>query len=171
MRLPSVQLRDIPESGLDLEPVLSAAWLREALEGTGAEPTSDPAGSVHVRLDRSDPDVIVNVRGAVRVRATCVRCLEPVELEVPCTTALLLEPASSASRATRPGEERELSADDLDKDVYHDDKIDLAHWIREQILVELPAHPTHEDCRPPHAAEAEVARRDPRLAVLEKFKK
>jgi uncharacterized metal-binding protein YceD (DUF177 family) len=171
MSLSPVHLRDIPESGLDIEPVLSAAWLREALDGTGAEPTADPAGVLHVRLDRSDPDVILNVRGAVRVRATCVRCLEPIEFDVPCTTALLLEPAAKASRAPRPGEEHELSADDLDKDVFHDDKIDLAHWIREQILVELPAHPVHEDCRPPSAAEVEVTRRDPRFAALEKFKK
>jgi uncharacterized metal-binding protein YceD (DUF177 family) len=171
MSFSTIHLRDIPESGLDLEPAVSASWLREALSGTEVEPAADPAGTLRLRLDRSGDDVVLNIRGSVRVRATCVRCLDAIELELPCTTALLLEPSSKGSRAAKHGEEHELSEDDLDRDVYHDDKIDLGQWIREQILVELPAHPAHEECNPPHTPATEVTRRDPRLAVLEKFKK
>jgi uncharacterized metal-binding protein YceD (DUF177 family) len=169
MTLPTIHLRDLPESGLDLEPTIDAAWLREVLVGTGLEPASDPAGALRIRLDKSGDDVVLNIRGAAKVRGTCVRCLEALELEVSCTTALLLEPAANA-RALKHGEERELTADELDKDVYREDKIELGAWVREQIIVELPAHPTHESCEAPSAGDVEINRRDPRWAALEKFK-
>jgi uncharacterized metal-binding protein YceD (DUF177 family) len=169
MSLDTIHLRDLPESGLDLEPVVDAAWLREVLEGTELVPANDPAGKLRVRIDKSGDDIVLNIRGAVRVRGTCVRCLEPIEFDVSCTTALLLEPAASA-RPFKHGEERELTADELDKDVYRDDKIELGAWVREQILVEIPAHPAHEDCEAPRSAEADTHRLDPRWAGLAKFK-
>lgn len=169
MSLDTIHLRDIPDSGLDLEPAVDAAWLREVLSGTDLEPASDPAGKLRVRVDKSGDDVVLNIRGAVTVRGTCVRCLEPLEFEVSCTTALLLEPAVNA-RPHKHGEERELTAEELDKDVYRDDKVELGTWVREQILVELPAHPTHESCEAPHSGETETHRVDPRWAGLEKFK-
>lgn len=169
MTLTTVHLRDLTESGLDLEPAVDAAWLRTVLEGTDLEPAADPAGTLSVRLDKSGDDVVLNIRGSVRVRGTCVRCLEPLEVDVPCTTALLLEPATNA-RSHKPGEEHELTADELDKDVYRDDKVELTEWVREQILVELPAHPAHESCEPPRSPDADTPRRDPRWAALEKLK-
>jgi uncharacterized metal-binding protein YceD (DUF177 family) len=171
MALPTIHLRDIPESGLDLEPLVDASWLREVLAGTDFEPFSDPAGKLRIRLDKSaaSADVILNVRGSARVRGTCVRCLEPIDIEVSCTTSLLLEPATVSS-THKHGEERELTAEELDRDVYSEDKIELSHWVREQILVELPAHPTHEDCVAPKSPGVERTSGDPRWAALEKFK-
>jgi uncharacterized protein len=169
MSLDTIHLRDLPESGLDLEPAVDAAWLREVLEGTGLEPASDPAGKLRVRIDKSGDDVVLNIRGTVKARGTCVRCLEPLEIDIVCTTALLLEPAANA-RPHKHGEEHELTPDELDKDVYRDDKIELGTWVREQILVELPAHPTHEDCEAPRLSEEDTHRVDPRWAALEKFK-
>jgi|LNFM01.1.fsa_nt_gb uncharacterized metal-binding protein YceD (DUF177 family) len=174
MVLPIIQLRDLSDSGLDLEPAVDAAWLGEVLSGTELQPAADPAGSLRVRLDKAgdgDGTVVLNVRGSVRVRGTCVRCLEALELDVSCTTSLLLEPASSArAKAAKHGQEHELTADELDLDVYHDEKIDLSQWVREQILVELPAHPTHEDCAPPAVEGDNKPGPDPRWAALEKFK-
>jgi len=169
MSLDTIHLRDLPESGLDLEPAVDAAWLREVLEGTGLEPASDPAGKLRVRIDKSGDDVVLNIRGTVKARGTCVRCLEPLEIDIVCTTALLLEPAANA-RPHKHGEEHELTPDELDKDVYRDDKIELGTWVREQILVELPAHPTHEECEAPRLSEEDTHRVDPRWAALEKFK-
>ena len=63
-----------------------------------------------------------------------------------------------------------LTADELDKDVYRDDKVELTEWVREQIIVELPAHPAHESCEPPRSPDADTPRRDPRWAALEKLK-
>lgn len=169
MSLDTIHLRDLPDSGLDLEPVVDSAWLHEVLEDTEFEPASDPAGRLHVRIDKSGDDVVLHIRGAVKVRSTCVRCLEPIEFDVSCTTALLLEPAANV-RLAEHGEERELTAEELDKDVYRDDKIELGAWVREQILVELPSHPAHEDCAAPRYGDADNQRLDPRWAGLEKFK-
>lgn len=174
MALPTVHLRDLSDSGLDLEPVVDAAWLGEVLAGTELQPAADPAGTLRVRLDKAgdgDGAVVLNVRGSVKVRGTCVRCLEPIELPISCTTSLLLEPASSAhSKASKQGQEHELTAEELDLDVYHDEKIELSQWVREQILVEVPAHPAHEDCAPPAVVGGNKVGPDPRWAGLEKFK-
>jgi uncharacterized metal-binding protein YceD (DUF177 family) len=87
---------------------------------------------------------------------------------------LLLEPADGARASVggAAGAELELRAEDLDADVYQDDKIDLGCWLREQVLLETPVHPRHPgDCPVPLLLpQASPAGRgaavDPRLAVL-----
>ena len=70
-------------------------------------------------------------------------------------------------------DEYELTDEELVKDVYQDDTVEVGTWVREQILIELPPHPAHDSCSPPSLVKAEKTEtkaKDPRLAGLEKFK-
>lgn len=174
MSFPKVHLRDIPDSGADYSFVVDGPWLSTALEGTDFKPASDPAGTMSVGMNLSGDDVVLRGKGSVLLATECVRCLEALNVKVDCDFSLLLEPASSVKRPASGGSddesEYELSDDELDRDVYHDDTVEVGSWVREQILIELPAHPAHESCSPPAVIQPETKVKDPRLAGLEKFK-
>ena len=76
----------------------------------------------------------------------------------------------------RPHEEVDLAPEDLDEDLYEDDRIELDRSVREQILLEAPRFPQCAgECAAPiqmPKTEAEPAHGvDPRLAPLLKFSK
>lgn len=171
---PTISIDQIPESeGLSLELTLDPAWLAEVLADTEVAPTGEP-GHARLRLDAEGRDVTVSGEFSLRVRAECVACLEPVELPVGTGFQLNLEPASAraAARAALP-DEVELTSDELDVDEYQDDRVDLAHWLREQVLLEVPLHPRHpEECPTPLRVEAQTSNEptiDPRLMPLLKL--
>ncbi|MBI5518118.1 MAG: DUF177 domain-containing protein [Deltaproteobacteria bacterium] len=172
MAPPIVQLDAIPLEGLSLDLTLEHGWLRDLLEPTGAAPAGDRAQTASVRLDLQGREVLVSGSLHLTLQAPCVACLEPVQFPVGQSFQLLLEPAAVKNTPARPGEEVELTADELDTDTYTDDKIDLGHWLREQVLLETPVHPRHAgECPAPlNVPETSVAGRgsavDPRLAVL-----
>lgn len=147
---PVINIDQIPPGeGLPLDLTLDRAWLAGVLEGT--EVTLAPTGKARarVRLDLDGRDVIVSGDLALRVAAECVACLSPVELDLATEFQLLLEPAGKRAKGNAH-DEIELSTGELDVDEYTDGKIDLAHWLREQVLLEVPAHPRHaEDCPEP----------------------
>lgn len=174
---PTVTVDSIPEEGLPLTLALDPAWLAGVLADASMKPVEGTHAGAKLRLDRDGDDVTVSGTLKARVAAECVACLEPVELPIETEFQLHLSPAAKA-RPRRPGEEVELSPDELDADHYADGKVELAHWLREQLLLEAPVHPRHEgDC--PHAliptttpvpnggAERPV---DPRLAPLLKLR-
>jgi uncharacterized metal-binding protein YceD (DUF177 family) len=176
---PTVSVDTIPEEGTSLALALDSAWLSQVFADAAMRPVEGSRASAKLRLDRDGADVIVSGTVKARVAADCVACLEPVELPVETEFQLVLSPAAKAP-ARRPGEEVELSAGELDADFYTDGQVDLAHWLREQLLLEAPVHPRHEgDCpralltnpttpAPNGGAERAV---DPRLAPLLKFRK
>ncbi len=168
-----MHLRDISESGASYSIAVDAAWLSTALEGTDYAASQDPAGKFSVDLTMSGDDVVLRGAGSVAVRAQCVRCLESLTLSVASEFSLLLEPAGATHRpagVTNAEDEYEIGADEPDRDVYHDDTIDVGSWVREQILIELPTHPAHESCSPPALPKTETKAKDLRLAGLEKIK-
>lgn len=176
---PTVTVDSIPEEGLSLALPLDPAWIASVLADASMKPAEGARAAAKLRLDRDGADVIVSGTVKARVVAECVACLEPVELPVETEFQLMLSPASKAP-ARRPGEEVELSPGELDADYYTDGQVDLAHWLREQLLLEAPVHPRHEgDCpralaptpdspAPNGGAERPV---DPRLAPLLKLRK
>ena len=176
MTFPKVHLRDIPESGAEYSFPVDSVWLSAALQGTDYTAAKDPSGEMGIQLQLSGDDVILRGKGSVSVKAECVRCLEPVELRVECDFSLLLEPAAAAKRPAgklNTDDEYELTDEELVKDVYQDDAVEVGTWVREQILIELPPHPAHDSCSPPSLAKTEKTEtkvKDPRLAGLEKFK-
>lgn len=173
---PSIRIETIPEEGLSLELPLDAAWLSTVLADASMRATPGVSSKARVRLDLSDKDVIFSGSVHVALTAECVACLEEVALTASDEFTLVLSPAAS-QRARRPNEEVELTADELDTDVYTDDTIDLSHWLREQILLAAPVHPRHEgDCPRPLSPTVPVnggtvREIDPRLAPLMKLAK
>ncbi len=171
---PTIRVDTIPEEGLSLKLALDVAWLAQVLGDAEMKPGEGPH-SADLRLDLDGRDVIVSGTFATRVKASCVACLEDIELPVSAEFQLMLSPAASA-KAHRAHEEVELTTGELDVDVYTDDAIDLSHWLREQILLEAPVHPRHEgDCpRPLHTTPSPNGGSeraiDPRLAPLLKLR-
>jgi uncharacterized metal-binding protein YceD (DUF177 family) len=175
---PTIAVDSIPEEGLSLTLALDPAWIASVLADAAMKPVGHARHSAKLRLDREGVDVVVSGDVSTRAVAECVACLEDVEVAIEASFHLVLSPASKAP-AHRPGEEVELSASELDADYYTEGQIDLAHWLREQVLLEAPVHPRHAgEC--PHAllskptpdapdggAERPV---DPRLAPLLKFR-
>ena len=128
------------------------------------------------RLDRVD-NVAFRLGGSFNatVELSCVRCLEPLRLELDeCLDLLFLPPsanvgpgkpdkpgkphrpdksgkASKFSESSKPGrweEEGELKDEDLAVSFYQDDKIDVGLLIREQVYLALPMKPICcDDCQ------------------------
>ncbi len=172
MTLPVLQLREIPQDGLDLEAPLDSHWLRSVFGETGFVPVGSPAGQVTLRVDVAGRDVLLGGKFTLATETPCVRCLEQTQIEVRGEFRLALRPAVAARPTGKTDPEADLSPADLDEDVYVDDKIDLAHWVREQILLELPAHPKcPAGCEAPevHAELPNPGAIDPRLAPLNKI--
>jgi DUF177 domain-containing protein len=174
-----LNVHDLDASGKSFSAPLEADWLARALADCNMGPIpGGPDGSVAVRYSRSGDDVVVNGRVRARVVTPCVRCLEPVEIPVDAELALLFVPTASTKAATlhrhaAPGEEVEFTSDEADTEVYDGEKVVLDPYVREALLLEVPAFPLcSEACpgiAPPPPAEGAEARAetiDPRLAPL-----
>ncbi|MBP6829298.1 MAG: DUF177 domain-containing protein [Deltaproteobacteria bacterium] len=173
MAPPVILFDRIPDDGLQQELVLDEAWLTGVYEGTGLMTVAGAPGHASVRLDKDKRNVFMSGRFEVTAQTDCVACLERMTFTMSADLVLHLEPAGSTKPGKAVHEEVELSRDELDVDVYTDDRIDLAHWLREAILLEAPLHPRHEVCpvklempaAPPLARDGI----DPRLAPLARF--
>lgn len=174
MSPPIVHIDHIPDEGLPQELVLDAAWLDEVL-GEASMSAGGQPGSASLRLDRDERNVFLSGRFEVTARANCVACLDAMDIPLRADVTLHLEPAATAKPGRGPHEEVELTRDELDVDVYTEDRIDLGHWLREAILLEAPLHPRHEVCpspiEMPAASPLAPVSVDPRLAPLARFMK
>lgn len=175
MGIPSFHIRDIPEDGMTVDVAIDTATMRGLLEGSEYAPADESCGSAHVQIDRHERAVTLTGSVDATLRASCVRCLEPIDVKAHADFTLYLTPAASA-KPHRANEEIELSADELDQDHYVDDRIELAPWLREQILLEAPTFPECPNgCAAPIKMPAIVVQTehkvDPRLAPLQKFSK
>lgn len=177
MTLRVVAIDEIPEEGLVLDEPLEGAWLAKALEESGFGPAkSGGEGHVSLRLDLQEGrDVVLSGTVRATLDTQCVRCLEALTVPVATEFTLHLEARPAVDPSAKHRDELELTADELDVDYYDEDKIDVGHWVREQLLLEAPAYPRHEhDCALPGATttappEDGERRLDPRLAPLQKF--
>jgi uncharacterized protein len=174
MSLPAIHLRDIPDDGLTVDAPLDGAWLGLDHADSGYSPVDARKATAHVRHEKHGRDVTLTGTVDAPVQAPCVRCLEPVALDVHADFALHLEPKPAKSPHA-PHEELDLKADELDADYYENDTIDLDRWVREQVLLEVPTHPScPEPCVHPIVAPREERAHgeiDPRLAPLKHFLK
>jgi uncharacterized metal-binding protein YceD (DUF177 family) len=173
MAPPVILFDRIPDEGLQQELVLDEAWLSEIFAETSLKTVPGVAGSASMRLDKDGRNVFLSGRFEATAQTECVACLEQVTLRLGADLVLHLEPAATGKPTKAIHEEVELSRDELDVDVYTDDRIDFAHWLREAILLEAPLHPRHEVCpvkleMPTAPPTARVAI-DPRLAPLARF--
>lgn len=175
MQLRSIHLHEIPDDGLEFDLVLDRAWLRAAFDGTGYAPDDTAAGRARVRLDKHGKEVTLTGDATARVMGECVRCLAAVKLPIEAHFVLYLEPRSAGDSHAHK-DDVELSAQELDADYYDGDVIEIGPWVREQLLLEAPNHPTcpagcAEPIEPPAVDVREQRTVDPRLAPLMKFAK
>ena len=173
MALPIVHVRDIPEEGVTIAVPLDAAWARAALHGTEFVPASDPCGRATVTVQLLDDDVSFDGSVTAHFTAPCVRCLQTTPVDVSANFRLHLTPQAATANLSRHAEV-DLSADDLDTDHYDGERVDVGHWIREQLLVEATVFPRCPDaCAVPLVADSAAPSSrtaiDPRLAALQKF--
>ena len=130
-----VDLNSIPDWGLDLPLNLGEDWFaRWKEEDPELEFSGAGALTGRVHLSRHGKDVLVRGQLEGRLELTCGRCLEAFELPVAADFDLLLAPGPEPVS----GEEKELSAPDLDLDFYSDEIVDLEGIIREQIILQIP---------------------------------
>jgi len=181
---------DIPIEGVAVELELPPRWLEATLSDAGVEagPCRE-AGAFTGRLSRSGQDIVVRGQARARLALPCVRCLEPAFVDVAADLSLLLLPVSRSEtrNAKRRGSSRgavatpaeyEFSADEAAQDVYDGETVVLDAFIREAILLEIPAFPLcTESCpgiateeSPPGLTSVDGDEIDPRLAPLGAFR-
>ena len=108
---------------------------------------------------------------------SCSRCLEPFRLPVDVAFDLRYVPQPDAS----PGEENEVSEEDLETSFYSNDEIDLNELLREQFYLALPMKPLcREECKGlcpqcgtnlnAGTCDCSPGWEDPRLAALKQLK-
>ena len=167
---------DVQLEGLAVKVELTPDWLDAALAGTNLRAHRDGAegGRVAGRLSRSgQQDIVVRAHITAEVEASCVRCLSPSHLSVDAELSLLLQPQSRSDMRKRSHDgEHEFAAHEADLDVYDGETVVLDDFVREAILLEVPAFPLcRESCPGLLQGDRSVDEPvDPRLAPLDAFR-
>jgi uncharacterized protein len=161
--------KDIDADGKAYDLPLSTEWMASALARTDLG--SGGAGHAHLFAQRSGADILVTGHVEARVLASCVRCLEEAPIDVRADLGSLFTARGDAHRPE--ADEEDLSPEELSREFYTGDVIELDDVVREHILLEVPMQPLcREDCpgievpahvRPPADFGKEP---DPRLASL-----
>jgi len=134
-----IAVHTLPSGGTHLETTMSPDEL-----GMTDEPAEfDQPVRVRVKLTRMEEDVLAQGRAQTRVRMTCSRCLEDMELPIEGEFQALFVP-QTGPYGQRMGR-RDFQWDDERVSFYDEGTVDLTDEIRECLAVELPLKPL---CRP-----------------------
>ena len=141
-------------------------WATTALADTDFDAGTAP-GALEVEAELVGEDILVRGSLVATIVVPCSRCNAPLEHRVAESLTHILTRTSE----TRFPEELELSADDLDRDVFRGDFIELDELVREHILLSVPMQPTHDEaaCDPEvvkHLAKPGSSKRASPLAAL-----
>jgi uncharacterized protein len=134
------KINDIGEAGLEVDLPLTARWLAEhcpELEGSLGSAGLQLTG----RIERSGEDFLL--RGTLRgsFSMNCVRCLEPTEVPIEVTLAVVFVERPEGERDDAAAPETDDEADTVS---FADGVIDLAQEIREEIFLSVPMSPRCE---------------------------
>ncbi len=100
--------------------------------------------SYEIHLSRSDSLVIVAGRISLKVELSCSRCLERFILSLNPDFDISLSPAQFQNLPA----EMELQKEDLDKEFYDGEVIDLDAIVQHQIILAMPFYPLcRKDCK------------------------
>lgn len=108
---------------------------RELFEAFSAGDIKDGACDVHVRLDRAETQLVIDVRITGHVVVECDRCLEDCRIPVDYDGRLLVRFSD---------EEREYDGDVLWLSPV-EDEVDLMQYIYESIVLSLPYQRVHPE--------------------------
>ncbi|MCI0548263.1 MAG: DUF177 domain-containing protein [Candidatus Rokubacteria bacterium] len=130
-----IRVSEIPEEGLPIE---GAAAI--------AHPFADPGWALtdlSLLIEKEGEVVLVRGRLDARVPQTCSRCLEPYQVTVSPRIDARFVPTPAGRQ-----EEHELAKDDLETDVYDNDRLDVSALVETETTLGLPMKPLcREDCR------------------------
>ncbi len=179
MRLP---IEQIDEEGRELSLEIEAGKfpVLEDLRQRGEAEFESPI-RFEIRAARVEDLFLVEGSLAARVRLCCSRCLADFTMVLSEPFSLTYCPRSHMPEQERPGEETEISEDEIDLIPFDGDEIDLLEGLQEQLVLALPPKPLcGRDCKgicPKCGADLNrnpckcvQERIDPRMAVLAKLK-
>jgi uncharacterized protein len=136
----AIHVPDVDAEGKSYHFQLSPEWITSALESTDLR--ADPAvedGAVDVFAQRSGDDIVVTGKIHTQIFADCVRCLEDAPVPVDVDIAALFT-AKDEGHRPEP-DELELTPEEISREFYSGDDIDLDELIRESIILEVPMQP------------------------------
>ncbi len=131
-----IRIRDIDESGLDVEFIENEAW-GEYLP---------PHGQVtaHLHVDKSEEYIRVTGEATVTLHLECGRCLDPFDYTIVTAVDSTLVPASELGEE----DEEELEDKDLDIGTYKGEEFNVDEIVSEHLILALPIKPLcNEECR------------------------
>ncbi len=123
------------------------AWLVAALADTDFDAARDAEGTLHVAARKAGADVLLEGRLTTRIVVPCARCNEALAWPVEVDFTHFLSPRAEHLPLA---EELELTPEDLDRDYFVGDAIELDGLVREHVLLSVPMQPMHDesDCDP-----------------------
>ncbi len=138
-----ISVKSIPETGKELSLQLGKEWFdRWREEDPGLEFTQANIRGA-VTLAKHGTDILI--RGVLEgsLALSCSRCLESFAAQAATEFEVLLVPAPQSE-----ARDKELSAQELDLDVYSGETVDLEALVREQIILLATLKPLcQESCR------------------------
>jgi len=169
------EIDEIPEGGLSFNLFVK----KEQFQIDQSECYLAENVKVNGKLKRIDHEVFFTGELQTILQVICTRCLKSFSLPVNNKIQAHFVPQG---KEPSPGSEVEIKETDIEKEVYHEDRIDLRASVRDQILLDLPfISVCQKDCKGIcpvcgndfNANQCECQNEeevDPRLAVLKKLK-
>lgn len=149
-----IKVTELEEGGKSYELPVDPAWLDRVLDTPDLRAAPDAAGRATFFAALSGTDVVVRGRLRTAVIAPCSRCLADTRIEVDADlTALFHREAGGHREGKGPDSkatpaELDLTAEDLDRDVYSGDTVVLDDLVREQVVLEVPMQVRCSDACP-----------------------
>ena len=168
-----IKIRDIPDEGQDWEEPLSESFLRDALEGLGAD-LSQTHATAKLLLYKAGSTVIAQGKLTGVVAVPCSRCLGLAALLIDVPMRIIFAPEDEMPDEKSVGDEDDLCTHDYNFIVLDD-------VLREAVILAVPMTPLcREDCKGLCAAcgkdrnlvdcGCDTRPPDPRFAVLQSLK-
>lgn len=150
-----IELHDVPtHEGSWVFPI-PREWGQRAFEKCEVEALDEP-GELAVEVTKAGEGYLVQGRVRLTVAATCVRCLQPVPIEVDAPVSALYVPGATAERPATAGrkddsdEDEPVPDDGPDVEHFQDHRLVLDSYVRDTILLEVPMNPRCAvECRLP----------------------
>ena len=183
-----VRVPDLEDGSRDYNWKISAEWLAGALSDTDATPGDQP-GEIQAQFIKQGSEIVVHGKISASVIMPCARTLDPVSIQITSDILLMLSPGSEPTAKKKPkrrrknsegkkdtaaeSEDLELEESEAARDHYQGEQVVLDSFIREFLLLELPAFPLRSDLPPLPTTgngpppEDEAPKLDPRLAPLQ----
>ncbi|WAC08269.1 MAG: DUF177 domain-containing protein [Thermodesulfobacteriota bacterium] len=139
------RVEDITKEGILVEGERDVHWLKGLFPDKKSSESKFIAPlSYAIHLSRSDSLVFVSGRISLKVELSCSRCLERFILSLNPDFDISLSPAQFQNLPA----EMELQKEDLDKEFYDGEVIDLEAIIQHQIIFAMPFYPLcRENCK------------------------